>query len=249
MKKIVLAIAILGLFQACKPTEPDEPKGGEDGVNLTLKFTPMFNGDKMSFLSYYIDQSKDTITVDKLKFIMSNFTLEKENGEFVTLKDAYGYLSLRAGRDSIILPHVPKGKYKSFRFYVGLDSAINHGDPSKWPLDHPLAPSLNDMNWSWAGGYIFNVFEGTYKNASPVSTFSYHIATLNNARTHAFVADYELTKDGKMYFNINVDKYFDNVVKFSIKDDGNVSHSADNDPIMEKFIKNMPGIFSYDKFQ
>ena len=38
-------------------------------------------------------------------------------------------------------------------------------------------------------------------------------------------------------------KYFSNAINFSLKTDGPFSHSGDVDPVMDKFIQNLNGIF------
>jgi hypothetical protein len=166
-----------------------------------------------------------------------------------TIPEGYAYLSLKDGRDSVIFKNIPKGKYKSVRFMLGLDSAINHSDPASRALDHPLSPSLNEMHWGWAGGYIFNIVEGYYMKNSSNAGFSYHVALMKNVRTHAFIESYELSKQSRMTFNIHLDKYFDNVVNFSIKTDGAFSHSGDVDPVMDKFMQNMNGLFEFKSFE
>lgn len=249
--KILLTGILILALGACKPDDPDPGNGGSDDgtVNITLKFNPLFKGSPLSWSDYYMTGSKDTISFDRIKFLMSNFILEKENGELYQIPDAYAYLTLKDGRDSVVFPKIPKGKYKSIRFKVGLDSAINHSDPAKWPLTHPLSPSLNEMHWGWAGGYIFNVIEGYYKNNGSIGGFTYHIALERNSRVHVFNTDYEISGNGRFVFNVNADMYFDNAVNFSIKSDGSVSHSGDVDPIMDKFMQNVNGVIDFVSYK
>lgn len=245
---LIIAFSIL-TFSACKPEEPvvDPPKN--TGVSLTMKFSPKFKGTPVSWAMAYVNNSADTMSFDKVKYIMSNFVLEKENGELFYIPDGYAYLSLKDGRDSVVFKNLPTGTYKSIRFTLGLDSAVNHSDPASRALDHPLSPSLNEMHWGWAGGYIFNIVEGYYKNNGANAAFSYHVALEKNSRTHSFVETYKMDKNSRMVFDINLDKYFDNVITFGIKKDGAYSHSADVDPVMDKFIQNMNGVFEFVSFK
>lgn len=242
-KNLIIAIMMVLGFAACKPNDPppDEPK--VEGASISLKFDAMFKGAKANWSTWYSNSSNDTFNFERVKFLMSNFVLEKENGEFYTIPDAYAYLSLKDGLDSVVFKNLPKGKYKSIRFKVGLDSAVNHSDPALRALDHPLSPSLNEMHWGWAGGYIFNVLEGYYKLNGVNAGYTYHVALERNARVHSFVENYELSNKARFRFNVHLDKYFDNVVNFSIKTDGSMSHSGDVDPIMDKFVQNLNGIF------
>ncbi len=245
----LIALSAILMFASCKPEEPIVDPPSNQGLSLTMKFKPKFKGNAVSWATAYVNNSADTMSFDKIKFILSNFVLEKENGELFYIPDGYAYLSLKDGRDSVIFTNLPSGNFKSLRFMVGLDSAVNHSDPASRALDHPLSPSLNEMHWGWAGGYIFNVVEGYYLNNGTNAAFSYHVALEKNARIHSFVENYSMSKNSRMTFDVNLDKYFDNVITFGIKKDGAYSHSADVDPVMDKFIQNMNGIFEFVSFE
>lgn len=248
--KLIYLSLLISIFSACKPDDPEKPDNNNTaGQTLTVKFNDLFGLEKINWSSYYITAAGDSIRFDKLKFILSEFTLEKSNGEFVTLPGTYAYLSIRDGRDSVIVKNVPKGTYKSFRFKVGLDSAINHSDPAVYALDHPLSPALNEMHWGWAGGYIFNVIEGYFKNNGANAGFSFHIALVRNSRIHSFVQNYEISGNHRLLIDLRADRYFSNIVNFSLKNDGSFSHSGDVDPVMDKFIQNVNGIFEFNSFK
>jgi hypothetical protein len=251
-KFALLAIGLTLGFSACKPDDPEPDNNNNNGdgtVKVTMKFDSQFSGSAVDWSKFYLTGSNDTIMFDKVKYILSNFIFEKENGDLFQLPASYAYLSLKDGRDSVILGGIPKGKYKSVRFTVGLDSQVNHSDPTKWALDHPLSPSLNEMHWGWAGGYIFNVLEGYYKKDGSNAGFSFHVALDKNTRTHVFNVNFEVSGNGRFVFNSNLDKYFDNIINYSIKTDGAFSHSADVDPVMDKFMQNMNGIFEFVSYK
>ena len=141
-KTIAMVVLSTLLLVACdeKPIDPPQ-EAPNDNIELTFKFN--------SFLSApFISTAGDTITVSKLKFLMSGFILEKTTGEFITIADAYGFLSLTEKIDSFTIKNVPKGDYKSIRFFVGIDSIVNHANPQQWPLNHPMNPSVN---WTDSG--------------------------------------------------------------------------------------------------
>lgn len=238
------------LMVSCKPDDPEpEPQPTAQTHNLTVKVNTLFAGSPLGWANTYLTGAGDTIQFDKIKFLMSNVTLEKSNGELLLLPASYMYLSLREGRDSAVLSGVPAGTYKSIRFTVGLDSAINHGDPTIYAFTHPLSPGLNDMHWGWAGGYIFNVVEGYYANNGKNAGFSFHVALMKNVRTFSFVQDFTVNANTRAVFDLHTDKYFDNVRKFSLKTDGAFSHSGDTDPVMDKFLENFPGLFELNSIR
>lgn len=250
MKQLLYTIALVGVLglNACKPEDVPPDNKVDNNSTVMLKFTPEFKGQKMDWLKSQINLSNDTFTFSKVKFLMSNITFEKSNGEFYKVPNAYGFLSLNGGPDSFYVK-APKGDYKSIRFYVGLDSAINHGDPLQWGNNHPLSPSINDMHWGWAGGYIFNVVEGNFMKSGVNTPFSFHVATLKNARTHGFSEVFSLKEKNTIHFTVALDKYFDNVGNLSLKTDGSTSHSGEVDPLMDKFIINCLGLFELDKVE
>ncbi len=243
LSSFVALLMTVFLF-SCKDKNPPEPKveTPANTVNLTFKFTSFIG-------SYFISNASDTVKIAKLKYIFSNFILEKTSGEFVKVPDAYGYISMLDGLDSFVITKVPKGDYKSIRLEIGLDSAINHGAPQQWGLTHPLNPSVTDMYWSWNGGYIFNVIEGYYKNNGFEKAFSFHIALDKNVRKYSFVTNYSITKNSKFIMSLNTEKYFSSVVDFSLKKDGDFSHSGDPDPVMDKFMQNVTSVLDFTSFQ
>jgi hypothetical protein len=241
-KIILSALAIFALVSC--DTKVDPPVEHPDNTQvITLKFQPMYNTEALNTARSYVTAAGDTIQYAKLKFLMSNFTLEKTDGTLVPLPNIFAYLSLLDGRDSVVIKNVPKGYYKSFRFQLGLDSVINHSNPVQWGLEHPLSPSLNEMHWGWAGGYIFNVIEGYYLKNAANAGFSFHIALERNTRVFSFVQKYDIDKDKRFVFNLYTNKYFSNTINYSLKTDGPFSHSGDVDPVMDKFIQNLNGIF------
>ncbi len=246
--KIIICMAALLLMYSCNDNPPP-PSAEDKGFVLALTFRPTFGGNDLSWVNPYITNAGDTVTFDKIKLLLSNITLEKSNGELVVLKDQYGFLDLKEGRDSVQFSGVPAGDYKSIRFQVGLDSSINHGDPIQWKSgEHPLSPALNDMHWSWNTGYIFSVIEGYFQNKGIKAGFSFHIATDQNARIFSFVYDYSIKKNARFVMDLRADKYFSNMVNFSLKNDGSFSHSGDPDPVMDKFMQNVNGVFEIESF-
>lgn len=246
-KKFFYLFLLIPLLHACKKDDPDpkndDNNGGQTNPALTVKMDAYWENDPLSWMVEYITAATDTIRFDKIKFILSDVTLEKTNGELVTIPGSYAFLDLKNGRDSFILKDVPKGDYKSFRFAVGLDSATNHSNPANWDLDHPLNPSLNDMHWGWAGGYIFNVLEGYWRKNGVTAGFSFHVALLRNARVHTFIQNFSIDGNKRIRLKLKADKYFNNVITYSLKNDGSFSHSGDTDPVMDQFSKNLTGIF------
>ncbi|MBC7426243.1 MAG: hypothetical protein H7321_06870, partial [Bacteroidia bacterium] len=185
----------------------------------------------------------DTFSVGNYKVLLSNFIFQKEDGSFLNIKNAYGYLSFANGIKSVKVEGIPEGKYKSIAFEVGLDSAINHGDFAQWPATHPLNPVLTGMHWEWKTGYIFHIFEGGFMDNGKVSSFSFHVAQDKNVYKYVFVNDFTVASNVTAEFNAQADSYFSSFINLSLKTDGSFSHSDDVDPLMMKFRGNMQDAF------
>lgn len=242
-------LVLITLISSCDETPPTPTTPITETIDLNFKFNAFFEGSALDWQKEYVTKSNDSIRFDKIKYILSNFTLKDANGNATEIKNQYAYLSLSDNRTEFKLTGVPKGNYTSFQFNVGLDSVINFGNPAQYALDHPLAPSLTDMHWGWAGGYIFNIIEGYLKNNGTTGGFTFHVATLKNRRTHQFVTNLDLNKTSKLYFKVNADKYFSNAVNHSLKNDGSMSHSGNIDPITDNFMLNYNGTIQFEKYE
>lgn len=240
-----LLFAMTVTLFSCKEKDIDEPKKTESTtVDIKFVFNGKYAGGTLEFNKDYITSAVDTIRFERIKYLLSNFALVDNDNKVIEMSNQYAYLSLGENIDTFTLRNVPKGNYKTIRMNVGLDSLVNFGDPAQYSLTHPLCPSLNNMHWGWSGGYIFNVVEGYFNNVGP-KAFSFHIATLRNKRTYNFAQNLSVTKNGRMTFDINADKYFTNVINYSLIIDGSMSHSGNVDPIMDRFIQNAPGVIEF----
>ena len=73
--------------------------------------------------------------------------------------------------------------YNSLSTLIGVDSSINHSDPSAFPNESPLNISnAGTMHWGWNPGYIFISVEGKVDTLASASStfdknFSFHVGT------------------------------------------------------------------------
>lgn len=222
------AVAVILMVASCNnDPKVSDPKPTED-AELTFKFTSSKGSNSIDFnTDTMVTTSMDTITPNKFKFIFSNFRIVKQNNTELSFPDQYGFISFSEGITSFVLPEIPEGVYKDIKFTVGLDSSINHGDPSQWPANHPLNPLRNGMHWSWTGGYIFMTHEGAYKNKGVDDSYTFHIATLPFSNEISIAIPYTHNKGNNDIININCDlkMYFDGVNAYSLQNDIPASHS------------------------
>jgi len=251
----VLISAVMGitLFSGCEKEKPVTTTNKSDITGIEVNFNALLNNEPLVPLGVADLKPKnggEYINISNWSFLISNFSLVKEDGEVVKLGDGYQWISVRSNRTKFKYTSIPKGTYKSIKYTIGLDSSVNHGDPNIWGPEHPLNPNLTGLHWGWSGGYIFHVLEGNFKptaSSSTTSGYSFHTATMK------FVRDYELKlnftiDEGKVKIaNISMfaEKYFDsqNSILLSVKSGSHSEGSAEDVLLMEKFVENMVNVF------
>lgn len=209
-------------FSGCRKEQPDEEI--ENGM-LELKFIPTIGGEPFVLSENYELSDGRPFAVDLLQFYVSNVRLVKDDGEELPLE---GVSLLKAPEPGLRVSHgagatvefsAPPGQYKGLRFDVGLDSTLNHGDPSIWPDDHPLS-IYQGTHWRWATGYRFVMAEGVVdtsaaKDRLPAAPFAFHTGTTPLTRSFDFTdrpeyAQY-IAPNNYAHFNLRLDvrKLFD----------------------------------------
>ena len=112
----------------------------------------------------------------RLDYFISGIKLHHDGGEIHDLSDVY--ILVTKGEDvDVLLGNLHIETLDSISFYIGVDSANNHADPSLWPSSHALAPKFPEMHWGWASGYRFVAIEG--KSGSNLQ-FDYQIHGLGD---------------------------------------------------------------------
>lgn len=253
MKKnvfVLLCVASYSIFiWGCKPDDKEE-----DPIvrrSITMEFEGYFGEDVLTFNEMkWVTEASDTLNFTRISFLMSQFEIQKSSGEWVSLPDTNAFIRLDTRRNILKLTgDIPEGNYKALRFTIGLDSADNFGDPSRFNSTHPLNPLLNQMFWDWAGGYIFMVAEGYYmKESNSNAIFSYHMATMPFVKQIKVDVPngFSTAMDLQLRLKVDMRKYFSTPNVFSIKEEGSASHSISNSDIliMNKLSKNLEGIFT-----
>lgn len=187
---VLLVVGVLAVVSGCnKPDDAPPPNNTPNTPDtvwapLTLRFHHQWGADYINATdSFYLDTRG--LSISTAKIIVSNFRLVVDDTTELKI-DHPGFVLnglLTNGQNTITLPDVPTGNYRGIRFAVGLDSTINHQDPTVLPQEHPLARP--DMHWSWAPslGYVFIKLEGTADQtpagdgSAAYQWFTLHLAT------------------------------------------------------------------------
>lgn len=253
IKEFWAIILILSIF-SCKEKEVSEPKEiNPTEAALTLTFEHFFN-DNPLFIdmdSVVTNAAGNQLNIRNLKYLISNITLITASDSFVKLKDVYGYINPGDDRNTLKIEQVPTGSYKAISFQLGLDSAINHSNPNQFAAQHPLNPNVNNMHWSWSGGYIFCTLEGECTNTPTGNkAFSYHIALNENkipVRTPDF--SFSIQKNSELIIRMQLDEAFKNPHLFDLTKEGYVSHSTNDKGLCNRLRDNLTDAFKVIEFK
>jgi cytochrome c peroxidase len=182
--------------------------------------------------------SGQTVTVTRLAFLLSDFRLQQNDGHWVNLPGQFAFIDAVQNRLRFRLENVPPDTYQQIAFTVGLNEKTNYGDPSQWPSDHPLNTLINDLHWSWQGGYVFFALEGHYNKDAG---FSLHLAKSPNQTPVSFAASLDMRQDSQIVIPLDVHGLLRSI---HFAPDASATHSREGDPLAAIFRANIALCFS-----
>lgn len=207
MRLSIWFVSALLFLLSCKKKDPD-PQPSDNFVKLTVQPTYSLDGQQ----NIQLDTVYTTYEGYKVKFTDINFYLTKlKNGSVNLLESAYFDY-----RETGLLLAKVKGDYTQFpnlQGCIGVDSLLNHSDPSVFPNDSPLNISnAGSMHWGWNTGYIFIKLEGkvdTIPNdgiANFDHNFSFHIGTDSYRRDFDFTnINWQTASANEKVFSLKLD--------------------------------------------
>lgn len=173
MKKIFALFLITTLgFTSC---DNDDNLSVKTEANASLKFNNDWDGTSVSGsdieTTQYTNANGEVITITRLRYIISDVTFTKENGEQTIIE---GYKLIDVTNDDLEYNpsmKIPTGVYTSVSFTYGLKHEDNITD---------IYPDLNTANFNvpmaaLGGGYHYMQFDGKYSNTTVTDApFNYH---------------------------------------------------------------------------
>jgi len=172
MRPIFFSLLVLVIATACGDDNPEAPK-----AQLQIDLQPVFGGQNFFMDSIYTTQEGYKVKFSELKCYFTLFG----NGT-----NALHQAALLDYRETGSLLFKKEGDYAKFlnlNAVLGVDSSLNHLDPSAFPNESPLNISnAGPMHWGWSTGYIFMNIEGKVDTlidatTNPDLSFSFHIGT------------------------------------------------------------------------
>lgn len=227
MKKVFVGIFISALVCLSFQVKNDK-KDLTVLVHLNFQKEPLVLNDRK-----YITKNKDTVTITKMKFYISNILLQMNDGSVykesssVHLVDAENLNSLE-----FKLKNVPDLKINKVNFDVGIDSVSSVSDKFEGDLD-----PTNGMYWAWNTGYINMKLEGKSSNcANAKKEFQFHIGGYLPKQNALRKIEWNL--DGKQNINIEVElsNWLDAI---SLKETNSIMIPGEKAMNMANLYKNM----------
>lgn len=164
---IAAVIAAASLLVSCN-NDDDNSKIVEGTTgDAELYFDNGIAGNKLVLGNSYTNSNNETLTINRLNYIISNVVLINEDRKAFTYpkESSYFIISQENNKLTVHLEDIPAGNYKQVKFGIGVDQArINQGEAAQqvfWNL-----AVANNLGTEWADGYRFITYEGTYTDPS-----------------------------------------------------------------------------------
>jgi hypothetical protein len=166
---------IAALLFSCKPDEVTPPPTPVETARIVVN--PSFGSLPLMLDSIYQGPNGIQIKVSDIKFYTT--LLSNQNNTFAEV----GYFDFREKGNVMIEQSTDYAKFSTLSFILGVDTSLNHNDPSAFPNNSPLnIMNAGSMHWGWNTGYIFISIEGKADTlADGIDNFdlsySYHVGT------------------------------------------------------------------------
>lgn len=189
-------------------------------ANVTFNFNHYWDETEVTNTHFnsiqYTNAHGEQLSITKLRYLISNFTFKKSNGETFVL-DGYHLIDVTNNTNLSFMPisTIPIGTYSSMSFTFGFN---NHDNGDNYS-------DLNSASWivpaMLGGGYHFMQLEGRFIDDNAIETgYAYHtIRAVNNSGASPVFQDTffevdlgEVTITNNAIFNIemNIAEWFKN---------------------------------------
>ena len=170
----------------------------------------------------------EALSVTRADFLVSGLALRREDGSWLETGGWFAFFKGADGVSHALLEGVPAQVYTELRFKVGVEPAVDHGDPNRWPAGHALNPLVNGLHWGWQGGYIFMAIEGHWPRAGgEPGGFSYHLAGGQSLMAVTLEGPLDLRSGGTIGLDLDLGKILGGLDPAVF---GESTHSREGDP-------------------
>lgn len=177
MKKlnfILISLIVLVSF-SCKKDIPDETQPVVSLAKITIQ--PTFGAENLVLDAVYTTTEGYEIKFTDVKFFAT--TLKNGQNAFAQV----GFFDFAVTANKFLKVEKDVSLFSDLQLFIGVDTSINHADPSSFPSTSPLnIENAGTMHWGWNPGYIFISVEGKADTindgiANFDHNFSFHVGT------------------------------------------------------------------------
>ncbi|MCH8534918.1 MAG: hypothetical protein LAT51_07620, partial [Flavobacteriaceae bacterium] len=149
------------LFTKCSSDDDNTNSAELEGEgNIEFFFDNSFNNDDLLLsASTYVNSLGETFKVNRMSYIVSNFSLTDEDGNVFTYPedDSYFIISEEDQEVKVVLQNIPAGNYTSMKFGVGV------------PMDKYAQGETSQQEfWDFAAGYSGSICASHFGLIVPV---------------------------------------------------------------------------------
>lgn len=185
-----IAIALIATLTITSCSNDDDTASIAGQGTIKLEFDNIYGDANFAFNTPYTNSNGEVIKATSAIYIISNIVLSKEDGSSYTIpkSESYFFVNEEDIASTILsLPNIPAGNYTKISFGVGVDevqfNAGAEGQGDMWTNAQNVG-----MTWSWAAGYKFIKFEGTYSSTSYTdASFMVHTGKTGSVYNYASV--------------------------------------------------------------
>lgn len=185
LKKTLIATVILGFLASCNKDDDAELVGSGE---VELFFEHGMSGDELVLGNSYTNSNGESLTINRLNYIISNIVLFREDGTKYVYPKAESYFIVSQENDmhAIHLEGIPSENYTKVKFGVGVDrERYQMGETAQQGFwDHAKE---HHMGTVWGEGYLFINFEGTFTSPNNVAPLNFQVHQGSSATADNYV--------------------------------------------------------------
>lgn len=177
-KKIAIATAMAFTIISCSNDDDSTDQATGSG-NLKLEFDQVYNDADFAGNTAYTNSNGESIKVNKVKYIVSNIVLTKEDGSTYTIPKSESYFIIdefTPASTLLELKNIPAGNYTKVSYGIGVDQEqFNLGATGQGSFLEQAQDA--GMMWTWSAGYKFVAFEGTFTSPTVATETQFMVHT------------------------------------------------------------------------
>jgi len=166
MKQFLLLVSAIALIGSAGISAQNK--------SVSLNINHLLNGTQFSTIFPAIAPGGYYFRVTSLRYYLSKIRIKHDGGKIDDVTGLYILVNPLVNNE-YILGNFDVTNVEAIELGIGIDSATNHLDPTKYPAGDPLAMQDPTMHWGWAG-YRFIAFDGQAgaSNSSTQTSFELH---------------------------------------------------------------------------